>query len=146
MNVRPHQRDGLCRIPHIIAAHAEQHGVKAFLGHIADGRRFHCRNAKRASQRGQCPATVWIRRIAQIIGDQPDLLVARACVDQPVDQRGESLHQLSSSSSRPTRSSARAFNWCSSHQRPSASVRPWVIHVSVGRSSNNVSVSSFQSA
>ena len=108
--VWPHQRYGFGGIANIIAAHAEQHGVETFLCHRTNGSRFDRCNVQRPGKCRQSPTAIGVRCFTQIIGDQPDLQIARSRVDQAIDERSKSLHQPSSSSSRPTRSSARAFN------------------------------------
>src|SRR3546814_1525180 len=69
--------------------------------------RLHRRKIERLGQRREGPTAVGVRRVAQIIDDQRELAIARARVDEPVDQGREALH-ASSSTSRPTRCSARS--------------------------------------
>src|SRR3546814_11067527 len=107
--------------------------------------RLHRRKIERLGQRREGPTAVGVRRGAQIIDDQRELAIARARVDEPVDQGREALH-ASSSTSRPTRCSARALRWVSSHQRSSPSSLLWVIQLSRGFTSAIVAVSSSQSA
>src|SRR3546814_13633772 len=75
--------------------------------------RLHRRKVQALGQRRDRPPAIGIGRMPQIIDDQRELRVARARVDQPVDQGGEALHASSSppssSTSRPTRCSARAL-------------------------------------
>src|SRR3546814_9210002 len=54
--------------------------------------RLHRRKIERLGQRREGPTAVGVRRVAQIIDDQRELAIARARVDEPVDQGREALH------------------------------------------------------
>ena len=73
----------------------EKDGIDALLGDGADCGAFHRRNAERAGQRRQRYAAVGIGRGLEIIADQLELGVARARVDEVVEQLGESAHAAS---------------------------------------------------
>src|SRR3546814_7578752 len=57
--------------------------------------RLHRRKIERLGQRREGPTAVGVRRVAQIIDDQRELAIARARVDEPVDQGREALHARS---------------------------------------------------
>src|SRR3546814_20732369 len=84
-----------------MARQAEQFLVDACAEQGAHRPRLDRRKVERVGQRGECPAAVGIGGVFQIIDDQRELAVARARVNEPVDQGRETLH-ASSSRSRPT--------------------------------------------
>src|SRR3546814_15707983 len=98
--------------------------------------RLHRRKVQALGQRRDRPPAIGIGRMPQIIDDQRELRVARARVDQPVDQGGEALPASSpppsSSTSRPTRSSVRDLLCVSSNRRRRPTPSPWLTHVSRG--------------
>ena len=79
----------------IVAAHPEQHRVDALLDQAADRGRLDLRDVEPAGQRGERDAAVGIRRFLEIVADQLELGVARARVDEVVEQLGESAHRAS---------------------------------------------------
>ncbi len=112
----PHQRHRLRAIADIIAAHAVQHRIDAFLDQRADQRGLDRGQIELAGQHAQRIAAVGIGRDAQIVTDQRQLGIAPARVDQAVDQVGKSA-QISPSvhfrtgtrrAVRPRRSSRRS--------------------------------------
>ena len=91
----PQQSDRFRSIADIIAAHPEQHGIDAFLDQRANHRGFDAGQVKLPSQCRHRPAAIGIGHGAQIIDDQLQLRVARAGVDQPVEEIGKSTHRRS---------------------------------------------------
>ena len=91
---RPEQRQGLGHVADIVAAHRQQDGVdRAPRPSPRICGRLHCRDVERAGQRRQRKPAVGIRRFLQIVADQLQLGVARARVDEVVEQLGESAHR-----------------------------------------------------
>ena len=93
---RPHQRDGLGEIADIIVGQFEQHRIGALGDQAADQAGLGVRKAQRAGQRGERPAALGIGRRAEIIGDQPQLVVARRLVGEAVQKFGEAVHASAS--------------------------------------------------
>ncbi len=92
---RPEQARRLGGVADIIARQLEQHRVDAFHQQVADRDGLDRRKVEPVGQRSQCPAAIRIRRLAQIIGDELQLAVAAARIDQRVDQGGKALHRKS---------------------------------------------------
>jgi len=90
---RPEQAGGFRRVADEVAAQRPQDRVDPFLEEVADGRGFHGREVEAAGQRGERPAAIGVRRIAQVPGNQAQFLVAAAGVDQRVEQGGEGFHR-----------------------------------------------------
>ena len=88
----PQQRHGLGHVADIVAAHLEQDGVDALLGERADHRRLDRGNVERAGQRGERQPAVGIGGVLEISADQPQLAVARAGVDEVVEELAEGAH------------------------------------------------------
>ena len=77
----------------IVAAHVEQDRVDPLLDKAADRSGLDVRDVERAGQRGERHAAVGIGRFLEIIADQLELGVARARVDEVVEQLGEGAHR-----------------------------------------------------
>ncbi len=92
--LRPEQRDRLGHVADIVPAHIEEHRIDPLLDDRADRRRFDAGQVELAGQRRHRPAAVRIGRTAEIIADQLQLAVARARVDEGVEQLGEIAHRL----------------------------------------------------
>ena len=88
----PEQSNGFGQVADIIPAHLEQDGIGPGADHLADGRCLHRLEVEIAGQRGQRPAPVGIGRFAHIGGDQRQLAVARAGIDEAVEQLGKLPH------------------------------------------------------
>ena len=88
----PQQRDGFGHVADIVAAHLEQDGVDPLLGKRADDRRLDRGNVERARQRGERQPAVGIGGVLEISADQPQLAVARAGVDEGVEELAEGAH------------------------------------------------------
>ena len=93
---RPHQRDGLGKIADIIVRQLEQHRIGALGDQAADQAGLGVRETQRAGQRRERPAALGIGRRAEIIGDQPQLVVARRLVGEAVEKFGEAVHASAS--------------------------------------------------
>src|SRR5262249_8080950 len=101
--------------------------------------------AEAAGQRRQRPAAIGIGRLVQIRLDQPELGVARRLVGEGIEQGGEGLHQVPSSS-RPARWRASASIPIERAMWTRASSRPCVTHTLGAPTSFSVWQSSLQSA
>ena len=88
----PEQGHGLGHVADIVAAHVEQDGVDALFGDRADRGGLHRRQVQPPGQRRQRIAAIGIGRALQIIADQLQLGIARARVDERVEQLGEIAH------------------------------------------------------
>jgi hypothetical protein len=82
----PEQRHCLGKIADEIAAHVEQDGVDPLLGDRADLRGLDRGQIEFAGECGQRIAPIRIGRAAQIVADQLQLGIARARVDERVEQ------------------------------------------------------------
>ena len=80
----PQQRNRLCTVANIVAAHPVEHRIDATLDQGAHQSRFDRGQIQPPGQRRQRPAPVGVRRGFQIIADQPQLCIAAARVDQTV--------------------------------------------------------------
>ena len=89
---RPQQRHRLGHVADIVAAHPQQHRVDPFLGEPAHHGGFDRGNVERASQRGERQPAVGIGGGFEVIADQPQLRIARAGVDEVVEQLAEGTH------------------------------------------------------
>ena len=81
---RPHQRDGFGKIADIIVGQFEQHRIGALGDQAADQPGLGVRKAQSAGERGERPAALGIGCRAEIIGDQPQLGVARRLIGEAV--------------------------------------------------------------
>jgi hypothetical protein len=91
----PQQSDRLGHVADIVAAHVEQHRIDPLLGDRPHRGAFDGRNIQPAGQRRQADAAVGVRRLLEIIADQLQFGVARARVDEVVEQLGKSAHRAS---------------------------------------------------
>ena len=92
IRLRPEQGHRLGHVADIVPAHVEQDRIDPLLGDRADRRRLDRGQVELAGQRRQRIAAVGIGRALQIIADQLQLGVARARVDERVEQLGEIAH------------------------------------------------------
>ena len=88
----PEECHGLGHITHVIAAHVQEDGVDPFLGDGPNGGAFDRGDVEGARQRREAVAAIRVRRFPEIIADQLELGVARARVDEIVEQLRESAH------------------------------------------------------
>ena len=91
----PQQRDRLGHVADIVAAHVQQHRVDPLFGDGADRRALDCRDVERAGQRRKAVAAVGVGRFLEIIADQLELGIARARVDEIVEQLRKGAHRAS---------------------------------------------------
>ena len=89
----PQQRHRLGHVADIVAAHVEQHRIDPLLGDRANRGALDRRNVERSGQRGEAIAAVRVGRFPEIIADQLELGVARARVDEVVEQLREGAHR-----------------------------------------------------
>ncbi len=88
----PDQRDGFGEVTDIVVGIAKQHRVHALEHQFAQQRRLDALQVQRAGDGGKAIAPVRIRRIAEVIGQQLQLAVARRGEDEAVEKGGEGLH------------------------------------------------------
>jgi hypothetical protein len=92
----PHQRDGLREVADIIVGQFEQHRIGTFGDQVADEARLGMRETQRAGERGQRPAALGVGSRAEVVGHQPQLVVAAALVGEAVQKFGEAIHTSAS--------------------------------------------------
>ena len=90
--LRPEQGHRLGHVADIIPAHSEEDGIDPFLDDRPDRRRLDPGQVELAGQGRQRIAAVGIGRAAEIVADQLQLAVARAGVDEAVEELGEVAH------------------------------------------------------
>ena len=91
----PHEGDRFRQIAHKIIGHFEQNRIGAFSNQSAnDGRLGMSENqsARHGSER-QAPFGIW--RLAKIIGEQAQLVIARGLIGEPVEKLRENIHASS---------------------------------------------------
>ena len=115
---RPHQRNRLGEIADIVPRQLEQHRIGALGDQRADHVRLGVLERERIGERGQRPAAIRVGRAAEIVGHQPQLVVAAGLVGETIEQFGEAVHASWDSS--------RASSWAS----PSAAAPAMVPSVS----------------
>ena len=91
----PQQGDRLGHVADIVTAHVEENRIDALFGDGAYRRAFDRRDIERAGQRGEAIAAVRVRRLPEIIADQLEFGVARARVDELVEQLRKGAHGAS---------------------------------------------------
>ena len=91
----PQQSDRFGHVADIVAAHVEQHRIDPLLCNRAHRRALHRRDVERSGQRREAIAAVGIGRFLEVIADQLELGVARARVDEIVEQLREGAHRAS---------------------------------------------------
>ena len=89
---RPDQRDGLGEVADEVVGEREELGVDAGGGDVAQQRRLHRGDVEAAGQRGERPAAVGVGAGAQVVGDQPELGVARRREGEAFEEVGEAAH------------------------------------------------------
>ena len=89
---RPHQRDGFGQVADIVVGEFEQHRIGALGDQRADDARLGVLERQRAGQRRERKSALGVRRAAQIIRDQPQLVVAAGLIGEAVEQFGELVH------------------------------------------------------
>ncbi len=95
LELGPQQRDRFRRVADIVAAHVEEDGIDPLLDQAADGGRLNVRNLERPGQRREPVAAVGVGGFPEVIADQPELGVARARIDEVVEQLREGAHRAS---------------------------------------------------
>ena len=83
--LRPHQRDGLGEVTDVIIRQREQHRVGAGGDEIADQRRLGVLERQCAGQRAQRVAAVGVLGLAEICGQQAQLVVAARLISEAVE-------------------------------------------------------------
>ena len=89
---RPHMRDRLGHLAHIVVGHRQQHRVRALCHEVADQRALEQLEGERARDHAHREAPVRVRRAAQVIGQDRRLGAGGVGVVQPVEKGGEGLH------------------------------------------------------
>ena len=89
---RPDQRDGLGEVADEVVGEREELGVDAGGGDVAQQRRLDRGDVEAAGQRGERPAAVGVGRGPQVVGDQPELGVARRREGEAFEEIGEAAH------------------------------------------------------
>ena len=89
---RPHQRDGFGEVADVVVGQFEQHRIGALGDQRADHAGLGVLERQRAGERRERKAALRIGRRAQIVGDQPQLVVAARLVGEAVEQFGEAVH------------------------------------------------------
>ena len=89
---RPHQRDRLREVADIVPRQLEQHRIGALGDQRADHVRLGVLERQRIGERGQRPAALRVARAGEIVGHQPQLVVAAGLVGEAVEQFGEAVH------------------------------------------------------
>jgi hypothetical protein len=93
----PHQRNRLREVADIVVGPAEQFGIGAGGGEVADQGGLGGGEAKLAGDGGEAEATVGVGRGRKIVAQQRDLAVARGGEDEAFEQVGEQDHASASS-------------------------------------------------
>jgi hypothetical protein len=82
---RPHQRHRLGQVADVIVAELEQHRISALRDQRADHAGLGVLERQRAGQRRERKAALRVWRGAEVIGDQPQLVVAAGLIGEAVE-------------------------------------------------------------
>src|SRR5438045_2200604 len=89
---RPHQRDGLREIAHVIEGQLKQDRIGARPDQRPDHAWLGMPEAERPGERSERKTAFQICGVAEIFGHEPQLVVAPGLIGQPVEQFGEPIH------------------------------------------------------
>ena len=89
----PQQGDRLGHVADIVAAHVQQDRVNPLLGDGANRGALDRRDVERAGQRGKAVTAIRVGRLLEIFADELELGIARARVDEVVEQLREGAHR-----------------------------------------------------